>query len=174
VSRFWLLGSGTMIGAACVGLLLGGYATTTPRGTGMSGASDYEAMLAEGEGPGAGASASGDLGLTMAPTMPVVCKGCGPTLADRRFAADMAGLDADSYVTGSTDAIVQDYLTDDPPPPVDLLEQVEARPAPVVQVAPLPPAVVRIARGGQLTERAPMPEPNVDAGVATAPVATMQ
>lgn len=172
MSRFWLLGSGTMVAAACVGLLLGGFATTTPRGTGMSGAAAYDAMLAEGDGPGAGASASGDLGLSMTPTMPVVCKGCGPTLSDRRFAADMAGLEADSYVTGSTDAIVQDYLTDDPPPPVDLLEPVEPRPAPVVRVAPLPPAVVRIARGGQAPEMTPAPQ--TEAGVATAPAATMQ
>lgn len=172
LSRFWMLGSGTMVAAACAGLLLGGYVTTQPRSALAGDSADYAKMFEAGDEADVDAAATGDLGLSMAPTEPVVCKGCGPTLSDRRFAADMAGLDADGYVTGSTDAIVRDYLADEPlPPPADLLGPIEPRPAPAARVAPLPPAVVRIARGGQAESVEVLPPAGM---AATVQVAAMQ
>lgn len=171
-SRFWLLGSGTIVAAACAGMVLGGYATTQPRGV-SGGASDYDMALVERGASGAQdmADGSGSFGSGMRPSEPITCKGCGPTLADRRFAADMAGLDADGYVTGTTDAIVQDYLRDESlPPPADLLEPVKARPAPAARVAPLPATIVRIALGGQ----AQIADGSQPATAATVQVATVQ
>lgn len=83
------------------------------------------------------------------------CKGCGPTLADRRFAADMAGWD------GSQDPLAQDYMaaehSDAAYPPDE--ESQPPRPS-VQQLPPLierfaageeiaPPQAFRVARGGR-------------------------
>lgn len=162
-SRFWIAGTGTMVAAACAGLLLGGYATTPPRSMLDSDVSHEAALADEDMAALTVAEVSRDTGASMAPVGPVTCKGCGPTLADRRFAADMAGLDMDGYVTGTTDAIVRDYLADEPPP-VDVQEPAKARPA---AMSVSPPAVVRIARGGPGTKA---PAPQVDAGMALAAV----
>lgn len=43
----------------------------------------------------------------------VRCTGCAPTLAERQAAADMAGMDLDGMVGGSTDPVVVDYQKQD-------------------------------------------------------------
>ncbi|EQB01303.1 hypothetical protein L286_16055 [Sphingobium sp. HDIP04] len=114
-ARFWLFSCACAGAALTGGFGLGLYATTPPRlGTetvlpqavSPDGA-DYDMMSANLAGPAV-----------------IRCDGCGPTLADRQMAADMAGWD------GMNDPVVRDYAAQDdemtpdhaePPPPVRML-----------------------------------------------------
>src|SRR3546814_20855265 len=98
-ARFWLFSCACAGAALTGGFGLGLYATTPPRlGTetvlpqavSPDGA-DYDMMSANLAGPAV-----------------VRCDGCGPTLADRQMAADMAGWDGmnDTVVGGSAAADV--------------------------------------------------------------------
>jgi hypothetical protein len=66
----------------------------------------------------------------------IYCSGCGPTLADRRFAST-GRLDGDSQIDGLRDPVEQDYPTDEEAP------QVHPAPQPVR----LPANVERFAAG---------------------------
>lgn len=84
--RLWMLSTGTVVAAAMMGVSLGAYVTRTP-----------VSPLAES----AQAAAPPDMAADTTPLPPVAemdqgpgeihCKGCGPTLAERRWMKDMAG-----------------------------------------------------------------------------------
>ncbi|MEJ7927719.1 hypothetical protein WG908_13265 [Sphingobium sp. AN641] len=125
-----------MAASLCLGLGLGHYATTMPM-------RDVNYDLPE--------VAEDDLlppplaaGALNGPAR-IICKGCGPTLAERRFAADMAALDADAMVHGSRDPAVVDYMRDDVPDPYPAVYPPAAEPSPVHR---LPASVQRFADGG--------------------------
>ncbi|MEC3950676.1 hypothetical protein [Sphingobium sp. HWE2-09] len=135
----WTSMGATVVAAAVMGLSLGFY-VTSPQGAARAD-SDYvdmptgdetasETSVAMQDGPGA-----------------IHCTGCGPTLADRRWQADMAGLDADSMIDGSSsDPVVRDYEA--AAMPEDLMP--DTAPA---AVRPLSPQVARFVA----VERAPPP-----------------
>ena len=88
-----------LFSCACAGVALTGgyglglYATTSPRAAVETPLP--QAAMVEGDAPS-------DLN---GPAL-VECKGCGPTLADRQMAANMAGWD------GMNDPVVRDYTAD--------------------------------------------------------------
>ncbi|CAN5207388.1 hypothetical protein BH10PSE12_BH10PSE12_33260 [soil metagenome] len=107
-SRFWIACAGVMTCSIVAGFGLGGYAGGRDHGgPWQEGASDGSVvegtLLADRSFDPAPdeaslAIASQDSGLQE----PIVCKGCGPTLAERRMSAD-------AYGTGTNDAVLQDY-----------------------------------------------------------------
>lgn len=121
-AHFWM-GTGATLGAAAVlGLGLGSY-VTSPQAPARAASATIdtaidddgvdEAHFTAQKGPGA-----------------IHCIGCGPTLAERRWKADMAGLDAaDPY-----EMPPDDYAT-------------ETVVEPPVPIHPLPPTVTRFAAG---------------------------
>ncbi|WP_239018757.1 hypothetical protein [Sphingobium terrigena] len=161
----WMLSGMTVAAATVMGLGLGAYVTSPQTSTLPD---DAGAVYAD----------SGDSGASNYATDPVDhgpgeirCTGCGPSLADRRRALDMAGLDADGMIDGTSDPVVRDYLaqgeeTDTafpappPPSPVHQLPQTIARfaageavtPPPVLQPAQAEgvPATVATTAGDSL------------------------
>ncbi|WP_088182432.1 hypothetical protein [Sphingobium sp. Z007] len=133
MAHFWMGAGATLGAAAMMGLGLGGY-VTSPQGPTRNASeyseaaiSDQAAMdtsFAPQKGPGA-----------------IHCTGCGPTLAERRWQADMAGLDLDAMHRGSSDRVLRDYEAA-AESPEDVMA--DASPAPV---HPLPPQVARLAAG---------------------------
>lgn len=126
LAHFWL-GTGATLGAAAVlGLGLGSY-VTSPQAparaasatidTGVDDQTVEEARFTNDKGPSA-----------------IHCTGCGPTLADRRWKADMAGLDAATPIDASYDVPPDDYA-------------MESAAEPPVPVRHLPPQVTRFAAG---------------------------
>lgn len=112
-TRFWV-GSGALIGgSAMLGLAMGSFVTSLPPrdlpGYANVNSDDIDdsSVLASTEpdrGPGE-----------------IVCKGCGPTLAERRMAADNPGWDADGMIEGTSDPVVADYMAQEAKaPPVEL------------------------------------------------------
>jgi hypothetical protein len=133
MAHFWM-GTGATLGAAAMmGLGLGSYVTSPQRP-----AADASAYV---DGPTDDQIAA-QAALHDAQKGPAVihCTGCGPTLADRRWRVDMAGLDLDGMIDGSRDPVVQDYEA--ARAPEDLLPA-----APPAPVHPLPPQVARFAAG---------------------------
>jgi len=129
----WTGGGATLMAAAVMGLGLGFY-VTSPQGAPRAD-SDYVDM-STGYEPASATSAATQEGPGV-----IHCTGCGPTLSDRRWQADMAGLDADSMIDGSSsDPVVRDYeataMQQDVMP--------EAAPEPVRQ---LPAQVARLTVG---------------------------
>lgn len=116
--RFNLCSGGLLVASVIGGLTIGSYATRVP--VSEAGA-PYSTDLATAQD-----SAASDAAADTAPRT-IVCKGCGPTLAERRMAADQASLDADSYISGSRDPVVVDYMQAQvaeaapPPPPPQML-----------------------------------------------------
>ncbi|WP_253340764.1 hypothetical protein [Sphingobium sp. OAS761] len=131
-----MLSTGTVVAATAMGIGLAGYATSPQRSpTGYD-----DAPLPEM--PVSFASGEADTEDVRGPVV-IHCTGCGPTLADRRFAADMAGLDSYGMVSATSDPVVRDYMDDAPP---------EAEPAAYRDPAPspmhyLPPRIERFMRG---------------------------
>jgi hypothetical protein len=125
-THFWM-GTGVTLGmAAVMGLGLGSF-VTSPQApvrsasatidTAVDDQTAEEASFTTDKGPGA-----------------IHCTGCGPTLADRRWKADMAGLDMDAPIDAGYEPLAEEDATDaviDPP----------------VRVHPLPPQVARFASG---------------------------
>lgn len=112
-TRFWM-GSGALIGgSAMLGLAMGAFVTSQP----------------PRNLPGYASNISDDIGdsSALASTEPdggpgeIICKGCGPTLAERRMTADNPGWDADGMIGGTKDPVVADYMAqEDKAPPVEL------------------------------------------------------
>lgn len=127
-ARFWLFAL-TMTGAASLGGLgLGFYATTIPHSAATDAISpDVTPVFGQENVSYAGYPVqAGESGPTV-----IHCEGCGPTLSERRLAADMAGWD--SY----DDPMVQEYMRDDPAVTRTLRDMGEqARPQPTVQHFP--------------------------------------
>lgn len=125
-AHFWM-GTGVTLGAAAVlGLGLGNYVTSPQAPARAASATIDTAIDDDGmeeahfmaqKGPGA-----------------IHCTGCGPTLAERRWKADMAGLDAATAIDSGYDVPADDHA-------------MEAAVEPPVPVHPLPPKVARFASG---------------------------
>ncbi|MDX3901463.1 MAG: hypothetical protein QHC40_13280 [Sphingobium sp.] len=152
--RFWTCSGALLTGGVVLGLVAGGYATHLPPRDFGGPLSDTDTEQATAESDFASVSAA-DQG-------PVIirCKGCGPTLAERRMAADNAGWDPDGMITGASDPVVADYMAQEQPasvpvdyPPSDLhrlpvniqrfADGQSAPPAQVVATIPTPPPVTR-------------------------------
>lgn len=126
LAHFWM-GTGVTLGTAAVlGLGLGSY-VTSPQApartesamidTAIDDDGVQEAGLTNQKGPGV-----------------IHCTGCGPTLAERRWKADMAGGDAAGLTNAGYDPLTEDHVAEvafEPPAPVQAL----------------PPQVVRFASG---------------------------
>ncbi|MEJ7934398.1 hypothetical protein WG907_09045 [Sphingobium sp. AN558] len=122
VMRFWLASGGVMMAGLMAGMGLGSYATHIPAAS---------PVPFEGEADDMGASTighddSGPSAIALRGPSEISCKGCGPTLSDRRMAADMAELPVPRYLAD------EDYRQqfDDLPTPVYEAAQTIAAPAP--------------------------------------------
>lgn len=103
----WLNGAGIFIASVAMGAGLGNYATGA-FGSRAAASSDWLPVADQvGNRDAAYGPQSDGWDRRDGPTGPIVCKGCGPTLADRRMAADMM-----SYAMGYDDPVVARYLGD--------------------------------------------------------------
>ena len=106
-TRFWLFSASVAGMAVVTGLSLGAYATSQPSGRLPAPVIDqgFDQPLQTAAG----------FDLTDSPVQPIRCRGCGPTLAERRMAADLADVDADvgTYVNP---AVESDWDVDAGPP----------------------------------------------------------
>lgn len=148
----WMSGGVTIAAAAVMGLGLGSYATS-PQG--QSPASEPSMAVAAEEDAPAFVDSGGRV--QEGPAF-IQCTGCGPTLAERRWQADMAGYDADGMIRGTSDPVVEDYQARD----VMEHDPIEAAPSPIHQ---LPPNIVRFAAG-------PTPSPAAAQPARTPPAVT--
>lgn len=161
----WMLSGMTVAAATVMGLGLGAY-VTSPQSSALSG--DADAVYTE-----SGDSGASDYAFNPTDQGPseIRCTGCGPSLAERRSAWDMAGLDADGMIDGTSDPVVRDYMAQreeadtafpapPPPSPAHQLPEPIARfaageaatPPPVLQPAQAEavPATVATAAGRSL------------------------
>ncbi|MCI4590974.1 hypothetical protein MOK15_12835 [Sphingobium sp. BYY-5] len=129
--RLWMLSTITMVAATAMGLALGGYVTSAQRSP-LERATGFYEQADSGDAPHA-VEAS-----TMSPVA-IRCTGCGPTLAERRSAADMARWTGNSMIAESPDPVEQDYLAEAEPLPI--------REAPPALVHPLPASIARFEEG---------------------------
>lgn len=152
----WMSGGVTVAAAAVMGLSLGSYATS-PQGYSPA---DEPAMAvaAEEEAP---AFVDGGGSMQQGPAF-IQCTGCGPTLAERRWQADMAGYDPDGMIRGTSDPVVEDYQAR------DVVEDAVLAAAPS-SIHQLPPSIVRFAAG-----QTPPPAVTQPAMVPPAVTATVQ
>lgn len=104
-TRFWTGSAALIGGSAILGLTMGSFATRLPPREVISYASttsderddSLSAVSSEPDhGPGE-----------------IICKGCGPTLAERRMAADNPGWDPDGMIDGPDDPVAADYDAQD-------------------------------------------------------------
>ena len=112
--QWWMMSGMTVAASVAMGLGLGSY-VTSPQKTAVSAGEwspDEDNSYVEA---GRTASMFGDSGTGDRGPAVIRCTGCGPTLTERRFAADMAGMDSDGLIEGSSDPLVQDYLAQDYP-----------------------------------------------------------
>lgn len=118
--QWWMVSGMTVAASVAMGLGLGTFVTspqkqTTP--TEKWSPTEESAYLDT-----VGGASLPDDGVTSDQGPAVIrCIGCGPTLTERRFAADMAGMDSDALIEGSRDPVVQDYLAQDYPPTDDAM-----------------------------------------------------
>ena len=125
--HFWIGSGATIAAAAAMGLGLGIY-VTSPQPPARA--------VADSEWDNLDAAPPQTPQIVEAGPTVIRCTGCGPTLEERRMAADMAGLDADGMVGESRDPLVKDYLAQ---------EEVPVESA-TLGDPPLPPPTVRIHR----------------------------
>lgn len=152
--RFWTCSGALLTGGVVLGLVAGGYATHLPPRDLSDPISDTSIEQAPTE-PGFASLSAADQGPGI-----IRCKGCGPTLAERRMAADNAGWDPDGMITGSSDPVVADYMAQEQPAsapvdypssdlhrlPVNIQRFADGEggpPAQVVATIPAPPPVIR-------------------------------
>ena len=125
--QWWMMSGMTLAASVAMGVALGSYVTSP-----QTSAAATEEMWTPEDAPsyadagGASLTSDDDRGPAV-----IRCTGCGPTLTERRFAADMAGMDADGMISGSSDPVVQDYLAQDHVPTDEAL---------VIDAAPVRPA----------------------------------
>lgn len=156
----WMLSGMTVAAATVMGLGLGAY-VTSPQSSALSG--DPDAVYTE-----SGDSGASDYAFNPTDQGPseIRCTGCGPSLAERRSALDMAGLDADGMIDGTSDPVVRDYLTQG-----DAAETSYPAPSPPSPAHQLPEPIARFAAGEAATPP-PVLQPaqaeGVPATVATA------
>lgn len=104
-TRFWTGSAALIGGSAILGLTMGSFATRLPPrevASYASTASDdgYDSLSADSPQPDHGPGE-------------IVCKGCGPTLAERRMAADNPGWSSDGMIDGPDDPVAADYGAQD-------------------------------------------------------------
>ena len=119
--QWWMMSGMTVAASVAMGLGLGSY-VTSPQKTAVSAeewSADDDNSYVE---PGRAASMFGDSGTGDRGPAVIRCTGCGPTLTERRFAADMAGME------GSSDPYVQDYLVDTMVKPVPISPRAVVQP----------------------------------------------
>lgn len=112
--QWWMMSGMTLAASVAMGLGLGSY-VTSPQKTAVPAEEwtpDDDNSYVEA---GRAAATFGDSGTSDRGPAVIRCTGCGPTLTERRFAADMAGIE------GSSDPYVQDYLAQDHPATDDSL-----------------------------------------------------
>ncbi len=148
----WIMAGMTMTAAVAMGLGLGTYATSpqaqSPADEPVADAGvDFVAQDAVPYGA-----------QDMRGPAEVKCSGCGPTLAERQWRADMVGWDPDGIGRDSADPVVRDYLADEP-------AEESAPPAPP-SIQQLPANIVRFA-GSDVAGR-PVPESKVPGGDGSA------
>lgn len=125
-AHFWM-GTGVTLGVAAVmGLGLGSF-VTSPQAPARAASATIDENIADSGMEEAHFTADKGSGV-------IHCTGCGPTLADRRWKADMAGLDAATPIDAGYDVPQDDYA----------MEPTVETPAPV---HPSPPQVTRFAKG---------------------------
>jgi hypothetical protein len=118
--QWWMMSGMTVAASVAMGLGLGSY-VTSPQKTAVSAeewSPDDDNSYVEA---GRAASIFADSDTSNQGPAVIRCTGCGPTLTERRFAADMAGMDGDGLIEGSSDPVVQDYLAHDRPATDDSL-----------------------------------------------------
>ncbi|MES2158064.1 MAG: hypothetical protein V4512_09685 [Pseudomonadota bacterium] len=86
-THFWMISGATVLASAVMGLGLGGY-VTSPQRSALAG----DMAIETSDGAQAYGDASPYAPVQEGPAV-IRCTGCGPTLADRRWQADMATLD---------------------------------------------------------------------------------
>lgn len=154
--RLWASSTLTLSAAAAMGIALGSYSVSPQRSP-----VDEETLLS----PYAETASDVQSAVMAEPAAgPAVirCTGCGPTLADRMYARDTAGLDADGMVSGSDDPLVQDYLA---------RGQVEERIADAALPPPPSPTYLSpvIERFAHAESAAAAPRPAASAGASATP-----
>ncbi|EQB32938.1 hypothetical protein [Sphingobium ummariense] len=141
-TRFWLASAAMTASAIIGGFGLGVFATSPQKSV----VSSEEWADASDEGSGAFAFAA-DTGDQQGP-VEIRCTGCGPTLAERRRDAELAGMDADGMIDGSRDPEVRRYLAAEDTPLF-----IPADPPPPSPAHQLPSPVERFAMGDAATVR---------------------
>jgi hypothetical protein len=134
--RFWMIAAGFVVSGLFAGASLGGFAAGHAQG-GLAGSqwatSDaFQSVpdhLMYGSG---GRPAKADT--PPEPVAPVVCKGCGPTLAERQMMADGYGGDA-------VDPYLRDYARSD----YDAVQPVAEHERPKAAMARMPTPLVPVA-----------------------------
>jgi hypothetical protein len=149
----WVPAGATLATAMVMGVSLGSYAISQPK------SAVDQAMEESLYDPSI--STQTEEAMAMRGPAEVKCTGCGPTLAERQWRADMAGWDPDGIGRESADPVVRDYLADDP-----VEESAPPAPPPVEQ---LPANIVRFA-SSDVAGR-PVPEAHMldDEGKASPP-----
>jgi len=101
--RFWIVAAGFTLGGIFAGASLGSFATSSGQvGFRASSWAEPEATTGYADSSAPGHSAVGYTDAAPAPIEPIVCKGCGPTLAERQMTAD-------AYDVGGVDPYLRDY-----------------------------------------------------------------
>lgn len=107
--RFWIAAGGVALSAAVAGYGLGGFAGGRFAGGVWGDRSTSQAMSTpnstEESDVAFGQKAQPNPAEEAAPEK-IVCKGCGPTLAERQMTAD-------AYATGASDPVLAEYATQD-------------------------------------------------------------
>ncbi|PZU58201.1 MAG: hypothetical protein DI547_10625 [Sphingobium sp.] len=105
-SRFWIASAFVMAGSIATGVSLGGFASGHDAGGAWRERPGYAADDASISDTSLGVQLieNPPSPFTDGPTEPVVCKGCGPTLAERQMSAD-------AFVTSTDDPWLRDYET---------------------------------------------------------------
>ncbi|WP_157078253.1 hypothetical protein [Sphingobium abikonense] len=153
--RLWMLSCGTVAAAAAMGLTLGSYAISPQRSP----------LDQPDEEPISTDFSAAPVAMPDAGPQVIHCTGCGPTLADRRYAADMAGYDSYAMVDGdSSDPVVRDYMAQDYDAADYAMHAQDStddgtamNTAPIPTIHQLPPNVVRFADSPSAAERTEPP-----------------
>ncbi|KMS53864.1 hypothetical protein [Sphingobium cupriresistens] len=130
-AHFWMGAGATLGAAAMMGLGLGSY-VTSPQVPARNASEYVETVISD--------QAATDTSFAMQKGPGAIhCTGCGPTLAERRWQADMAELELDAMTRGgSSDPAMRDYEAEQPP------EDIMPAAAPV-PVRIVPPQAARFA-----------------------------
>jgi hypothetical protein len=154
----WLNGVGIFIASVAMGTGLGNYATGT-FGSRAAADSDWVPVADQvGNRDAAYGPQSDGWDRRDGPTGPIVCIGCGPTLADRRMAAEM------QYAMGYDDPVVARYLSD-AGYAAPAYPEPETAPA-ALPSTPTPPAPTPVTQTMAMTEPASAGPAIADEGIA--------